>query len=187
MDKISAGKYVELCYDINVLRGDKKEPVYSFTPSKPDRFVYGQDLSMIEGFMRGIEGLEVGDTFDFSLNPEEAFGHKNPELIMDLEKSLFVVDGKFDDEHVCPGAFVPMQTQDGMRIDGLVTAVTDDTVTLDFNHQLAGERVNYKGRVLIVRDATPEELAPKHHHCGCGCDHYHDHGHCDCDECQGCD
>ena len=75
-----------------------------------------------------------------------------------------------------------MQTEEGYRMDGLVVEVGDKEVTLDFNHQLAGERVKYAGRVLLVRDATPEELAPKHHHCDCGCDCEHDH----CHGCEGC-
>ena len=188
MDKIANGKYVELAYGIYVVKGDKKESVYEFTVAKPDRFVFGMDPSMIEGFMQGIEGKEVGDTFDFTLEPDQAFGAKNPDMVMELDKSIFQVDGEFDSEKVFEGAFVPMQTEDGFRIDGLVREVTDDTVTIDFNHQLAGETVRYTGRVLIVRDATPEELAPKHHHCDCGCGHeHHHHGdHCDCDGCNGC-
>ncbi len=61
-----------------------------------------------------------------------------------------------------------MMTADGYRINGLVTKVTDDKVTLDFNHPLAGKDVRFKGKIITVRDATPEELQPQHH-CGCGC------------------
>ena len=77
-------------------------------------------------------------------------------------------------------------------MDGFVQSITDDKVTVDFNHQLAGESVNYVGKVLGVREATADELNPKHQHCGCGCDHDHDHcghdhhDHCGCDGCDGC-
>ena len=82
-----------------------------------------------------------------------------------------LVDGEFDAEKVYEDAIVPMMTADGHRIDGFVDKVTDTEVTMNFNHQLAGERVRYAGKVLAVRDATPDELNPK----GCG-------GSCNCGE-----
>jgi FKBP-type peptidyl-prolyl cis-trans isomerase SlyD len=59
-------------------------------------------------------------------------------------------------------------TADGMRIEGIVKEVADDTVTVDFNHQLAGETVKYTGRIINVREATEEEKNPPHHCGGCG-------------------
>ena len=191
MEKIQAGKYVELVYEIFVVNGEQQVSVFKFNKEHPDAFVFGMDLSLIEGFQNHIMGLEQGQQFDFTLKPEEAFGKKDPDLIYELEKEVFHVDGKFDHEHVRPGAVIPMMTQDGMRVEGVVTQVTDDKVTMDFNHQLAGETVRYAGVVQLVRDATPEELQPKHHGCGCGCEDCgdncgHDHGDgCDCG-CGGC-
>lgn len=195
MDKINFGKYVELAYEILVVDNQGEAQVFKFDREQPDCFVFGQDLSMIEGFARHIEGLEQGSAFDFTLAPAEAFGERNDDMILELEKSIFNVDGEFDSEKVYEGAWVPMQTDEGYRVNGLVTKITDDNVTLDFNHQLAGETVRYRGEVILVRDATPEELNPKHH-CGCGCDHDHghdcgcghDHGHdCNCEGCNGCE
>ena len=84
------------------------------------------------------------------------------------------------------GNTVPMMTSEGYRINGSVLKVTDDKVLMDFNHPLAGENLHYVGMVKLVRDATEEELHPRHS-CGCGCSH--DHGSCgdgcgDC--CDGC-
>ena len=193
MEKIEAGKYVELVYEIFVVNGEEHTSVWKFSDDKPDAFVFGRDLSLIEGFQNHIMGLEQDEKFDFTLKPEEAFGVKNPDLIYELEKEIFHVDGKFDSENIRPGAIVPMMTQEGMRIEGQVTQVTDDKVFMDFNHQLAGETVRYSGHVKLVRDATPEELQPHHHGCGCGCEdcgdgcadgcgHDHDHG-CNCGHC----
>ena len=188
--KIEAGKYVELVYEIFVVNGEEYTSVFKFNKEHPDAFVFGVDLSLIEGFQNHIMGLEQGDKFDFTLKPHEAFGVKNPELIYELEKEIFHIDGKFDAENIRPGARVPMMTQEGMRIEGQVVKVTDDKVFMDFNHQLAGETVRYSGFVQLVRDATPEELQPQHHGCGCGCedcnsgDCGHDHGDgCDCGCC----
>ena len=82
-----------------------------FNDEHPDAFVFGVDLSLIEGFQNRIMGLEQGDKFDFTLQPHEAFGNKDPELIYELEKEIFHVEGKFDDENIRPGAFVPMMTK----------------------------------------------------------------------------
>ena len=127
MDKIQAGKYVELVYEIFVVNGEEQTSVFKFNAEHPDAFVFGMDLSLIEGFQNHIMGLEQGEKFDFTLQPQEAFGMKNPELIYELEKEIFHVDGKFDAENIRPGAHVPMMTQEGMRIEGQVIKVTDDT------------------------------------------------------------
>ena len=193
MEKIQAGKYVELVYEIFVVNGDEQVSVFKFNKEHPDAFVFGMDVTLIQGFQDHIFNLEQGEKFDFTLKPEEAFGAKDPNMVYELEKEIFHVDGKFDHEHIRVGASVPMMNLDGMRIEGIVTQVTDDKVTMDFNHQLAGETVRYAGYVQLVRDATPEELQPKHHHgCGCGCedcgggDCGHDHGDdCNCG-CGGC-
>ena len=126
MEKIQAGKYVELVYEIFVVNAEQQVSVFKFNKEHPDAFVFGMDMSLIEGFQKNIMGLEQGQQFDFTLKPEEAFGKKDPDLIYELEKEVFHVDGKFDHEHVRPGAIIPMMTQDGMRVEGVVTQVTDD-------------------------------------------------------------
>ncbi len=87
-----------------------------------------------------------------------------------LEKEIFEIDGKFDNEHVKVGAVIPMMTQDGYRIPGKVLEVTDKEVVMDFNHPLAGKEVRFEGTIGVVRDATPEEIQPASG-CGCGCNH----------------
>ena len=118
MDKIQAGKYVELVYEIFEVNGDEQTSVFKFNKEHPDAFVFGMDLSLIEGFQNHIINLEQGEKFDFTLKPEEAFGVKNPDLVYELEKEIFHIDGKFDHEHIHEGAIVPMMTQEGMRVDG---------------------------------------------------------------------
>lgn len=161
MAKIEEKKYVELAYEIFIVEGDKETSIFKFTPEQPDAFVFGQDPGMLEAFKAGILGLEEGAEFGFSLSPDNAFGEVNPELIMDLPRDIFVVDGEFDSEKVYLGAIVPMQTADGQRVMGQVVKMDDATVTLDFNHQLAGQTIKYVGKVVTVREATAEELNPR--------------------------
>ena len=193
METISYGKMVEIAYKIFLVEKDGDTLIYEFKVDKPDRFVFGMEPGMLESFTSHLEGLKVGDEFDFILAPAEAFGVRNPELVQTLDKSIFVIEGEFDSDRVYEGAFVPMMTGDGMRIEGIVKEIADDTVTIDFNHQLAGETVKYTGKVVNVREATEEEKNPPRHQCGgcnggdCGgcsedkkegCE-----GNCDCDNC----
>lgn len=194
METISNGKMVEIAYKIFLVEKDGDTLIYEFKADKPDHFVFGHELGMLEAFMDKLEGLKAGDEFDFILPPAEAFGERNPDLMQTLDKSLFVIDGEFDSDRVYEGAFVPMMTAEGMRIEGIVKEVTDNNVTIDFNHQLAGETVKYTGKVINVREATEEEKNPPRHQCGgceggdceggdCkkegGCEGHHDGGHCE--------
>ena len=180
METITNGKFVEIAYKIFLVDKDGDTMIYEFKANKPDHFVFGHEPGMLESFIQHIEGLKAGDEFDFILSPIEAFGERNPNLVQVLDKSLFVIDGEFDSERVYEGAFIPMMTSEGMRIEGIVKEIKDDTVTVDFNHQLAGETVRYAGKIISVREATDEEKNPPRHHCG-GC------GGGECGECGGCE
>ena len=183
MEKIELGKYVELGYDLYEVDADGTQKlVHQTDVNDPERFVYGVTPGMIVPLEKAVCGLEVGGEFDIIVKCEEAFGPQDPDQIAELERDIFVVDGKFDETQIKPGAIVPMMTADGYRINGLVTAVSLTHVTMDFNHPLAGKDVRFAGKILTVRDATPEELNPSHG-CGCGC-----HGDCEggCDDGCGC-
>lgn len=169
MSTIQQNKYVELAYEIFIVEDGKEISIFKFTPEQPDRFVFGQDPGMLEAFKEGISGLEQGQEFKFTLSPDKAFGEVDPDMVMDLPRDTFLVDGEFDSEKVYMGAQVPMMTADGYRVLGQVVKMEGDTVTLDFNHQLAGQTISYVGTVLTVRDATEEELNPRKGGCSGSC------------------
>ena len=108
-------------------------------------------------------------------------------MVQKIDKQIFVIDGEFDSERVYEGAFVPMMTADGMRIEGIVKEITDGTVTVDFNHQLAGETVKYTGKIISVREATEEEKNPPRQCGGCGGGDCGGCGDGDCNKEGGCD
>lgn len=183
MERIQPGKYVEMTYDLYQVNDDNTEKlVHQTDPKDPEKFIFGVTRGMIAPLEKALENLEQGAKFDVKATADEAFGEYDPEQVVALEKDIFEVDGKFDSEMVKVGAYVPMMTADGYRINGLVKEVTDKEVKMDFNHPLAGKNVRFDGKVTLVRDATPEELQPIHHGCGCGCNDHdcdcgHDHGH----------
>lgn len=170
---------MELGYDLYEVAADGSQTlVHQTDMSDPEKIVFGVTPGMIKPLEKAIEGLEAGARFDVTVKSDEAFGPHDPEQVVELEREIFVVDGKFDEEMIKIGALVPMMTADGYRINGKVTAITSEKVTMDFNHPLAGKDVRFEGTIATVRDATPEELQPAHG-CGCGC------GHGDCGD--GCD
>lgn len=173
MGKIQSGKYVELVFDLYKINPDgSEELVHEVTADEPERIVFGLTQGLIKPLEKALEGLEAGGTYDVVAKADEAFGHHNPEEVVELERSVFEIDGKFDEEHIRKGVRLPMMTADGMRIEGLVVDVTPEYVKMDFNHQLVDRDVRIKGSVLTVRDVTAEDLQPAGG-CGCGC---HDHG-----------
>ncbi len=173
MEKIIPGKYVEMGYDLYRVDPDGTETlVHQTDVEDPEKVVFGVTRGMIVPLEKAIDGLTKGDEFDVRATADEAFGPYDPEQIAELDHDLFLVDGKFDEDVIKPGAVLPMMTADGYRISGVVKEVTPTHVKLDFNHPLAGKDVRFRGRILAVRDATAEELHPAG---GCGC------GSCGCD------
>jgi FKBP-type peptidyl-prolyl cis-trans isomerase SlyD len=169
-ETIAPGKYVELGYDLYEIAADGSEKLVHQTDIEdPEKIIFGITQGMIIPLEKAIEGLAVGDAFDVVVKSAEAFGPREDDQIAVLDRDIFMVDGKFDEEHICKGAVVPMMTADGFRISGVVLEVTDKNVKMDFNHPLAGKDVRFKGKIIAVRAATPEELQPSSCGCGGGC------------------
>lgn len=170
--KIEPGKYVEIVYDLYKINPDgSEELVHQVDPDDPEAFIYGIVQGLVAPLEKDLRGKAQGDAFDIVASPEEGFGERSDEYISELDKNLFEVDGKFDDEMVKVGNSLPMMTADGMRIVGTVLEVTPTTVKMDFNHPLAGSAVRFKGSVKTVRDASEDEIrmATSGGCCGGGC------------------
>jgi len=183
--KISPNKFVSLSYDLNVDNEGEKELMERATSENPLEFIFGTN-SMLESFENNLAGLEEGDSFDFTLTPDEAYGEYDDDHIVDLPKNIFEVDGKIDEKVVFEGNTIPMMDSNGNRLNGSVVLVDKDTVKMDFNHPLAGETLMFSGKVLNVRDASAEEIAAlfaPQGGCGCGsCGCGDDEESCGCDE-----
>jgi FKBP-type peptidyl-prolyl cis-trans isomerase SlyD len=108
------------------------------------------------GIVRGLEealaGRKAGDRFEVEVAPEQGFGKRHEGLVQTLPRSMLGAD---DVPQV--GARLKAQTARG-PLDVVVTAVDDDTITVDGNHPLAGRPFRAEVEVVDVRLATPEEL-----------------------------
>ena len=109
-------------------------------------------------------GLNEGDTFDFSISAEDAYGNVDPNAIIQLPKSIFQAEGQTADDILQIGNFIPMTDDQGNRMQGLVVSIEGETVTMDFNHPLAEKTLMFQGKILKIREATPEEIAHGHVH-----------------------
>jgi FKBP-type peptidyl-prolyl cis-trans isomerase SlyD len=171
--KISTNKFVSVSYDLNVGEGDERELMERATVERPLQFIFGTG-SMLPAFEEALKGLDMGEAFQFTLTPENAYGEFNEENIIELPKNLFEVEGKFDGEYVKEGNTIPMIDSTGQRLMGSVHEVKDNVVVMDFNHPLAGETLHFNGKILDVHDPTAEEIAlinaETHNGCGEGCE-----------------
>lgn len=137
--------------------------------------------------------MAEGEAFDFVLKVDEAYGPYEQDHVIELPKETFAINGRFDKDMVYPGAVLPLVNADGMRFQGLVLELKDNTVIIDLNHPLAGKDLHFKGQVVTMRDATNEEIQALINHEGCNCGgdceggceggcggHHHEHGEGEC-------
>ena len=111
--EINKDKVVSLSYTLSV-DGDTVETVAA---DKPMQFIFGTGY-LLPKFEKEISGKKVGDTFDFTLAPEDAYGAENPDAVVELPKSLFEVEGKIEDGLLTVGNVLPMMDSEGNRLNG---------------------------------------------------------------------
>ncbi|MFC2125924.1 peptidylprolyl isomerase [Bacteroidota bacterium] len=164
--KIAKNTVPSVTYSINV----DGEVIDQADKSNPLTFLMGAG-SMIPGFERQLEGLSKGDSYQFTVQPEEGYGDIDQDVIVDIPKNIFIVEGELKDDLLFVGNSVPMQDNQGNPLEGIILEIGDDTVKMDFNHQLAGKVLDFSGEIIDVREAAEEEISHGHIH-GPG-DHHH--------------
>lgn len=189
--------FVAVSYTLYTVDGEKKEKIEEAPASKPFEFITGFGVTLDE-FEKQIAQLDKDADFEFQLSKEQAYGDFEQERVLDLDRSIFQINGHFDHENIFEGAVVPLQNEDGNRFYGRVLEIGADKVKMDLNHPLAGKTLCFSGKVIDKREATNQEIQnlvnflSGEHSCGCGCgcddcggdcdDHHHDGG-CGCGHC----
>ena len=102
---------------------------------------------IIPGFEQGVVGMEEGETRDIEVDPEDAYGPRREELVLE------VPTGEFP-EHITPevGMQLQIKQQDGTPFGVVVTDVADEAVTLDANHPLAGQTLYFQVELVEIAD-----------------------------------
>jgi FKBP-type peptidyl-prolyl cis-trans isomerase SlyD len=189
-------RFVSISYSLYIDEDGEKRLVEKTTDDKPFELITGFGIAL-DSFEQQVTPLEKGAKFDFSLTKDEAYGDYRDDLLMELGRDVFSINGHFDHEHVYQDAVIQMQNDEGNRFYGRVVEVGEEKVKIDLNHPLAGETLYFKGEVLENREATEDEInhLMKHltggcgGHCGdCegGCGHDHSHECCDHQHEDGC-
>lgn len=132
--KAQAGDNVKVHYTGRFENGDifdsslNKDPL-EFT------LKHGQ---MIPGFEEAVVGMKKGETKSVAIEPEQAYGAYRDDLVLKIERSNFPSD-------INPevGQKLQMSQQNGEQVVVTVTEFTDDDVTLDANHPLAGKNLTF--------------------------------------------
>ncbi|MCB9231385.1 MAG: peptidylprolyl isomerase [Bacteroidia bacterium] len=142
---------VSLAYEMLMEDG---EVIDQISEEAPFRFIFGIN-QIFPALEAELKGLEAGQKFDIVLPPEVTYGVYDPQLVQLLAKTLFdqAPEGSLE-----VGSSLPMVDGEGQTIFGVITEVNDQTVNMDFNHPLAGQRVRFRGKVVAVRPATAVEL-----------------------------
>ncbi|MEA5458565.1 peptidylprolyl isomerase [Arcicella sp. LKC2W] len=169
--QITNEKVVTLMYELTVTDADgEKELIETVEQEDPMAFIQGMS-GLPEAFEENIEGLSVGDTFEFSIPAEDGYGEYDPTAIVELPKDIFKVDGEYVEEMLEVGNYLPMTDDGGNQLNGRVLAVEAEFVRMDFNHPLADKEMFFKGTILDVRDATQSEIEHGHVHGAGGVQH----------------
>ncbi|MCR5890020.1 FKBP-type peptidyl-prolyl cis-trans isomerase [Hymenobacter sp. J193] len=164
MAQISENKVVTITYDLSVTdENQEKVLVESAEADAPMVFLFGQS-GLPEEFENQLNGKQAGDTFTFSLSPEQAYGDYDQQAVVEIPKNVFEIDGQLDNEMLQVGNFLPMADNQGNHMQGKIVEIGDEVVKMDFNHPLAGMVMHFDGKVAAVRDATREELDHGHVH-----------------------
>jgi len=151
---ITKDKVVSMHYTVKNNEGalidtsDGKEPLLYMQGHK----------NIIPGLENEMEGKTVGDKVEATIEPANAYGEVIEELIQDVPRTAFEGVDKLE-----VGMNFQAQSEQG-PVNVVITNVSDETVTVDGNHPLAGQTLNFNVEVVEVRDATEEELSHGHAH-----------------------
>lgn len=104
---------------------------------------------VIEGFDDGVMGMKAGETKRVVIPPEAGYGPWRPELLTTVERAMA------GGQEVAVGMVVQVNTPEDEAMEGIITEVTDEGLTLDFNHPLAGKVLTFDITVLSIE---PPEL-----------------------------
>ena len=138
------------------LTDDDGQTLDSSAGKDPLAYLHGAG-NIIPGLESALEGKAVGDAMVVAVTAAEGYGEVQQELIQEVPRDAFQgVDS------IEVGMQFEAQTGQGGNVPVTVTAVTDEVVTVDGNHPLAGKNLNFDVSIEDVREATEEQLEQGH-------------------------
>lgn len=161
--KVSQNKVVVMHYAVSTSEGVLIDSSYDHTPLA---VIQGTGY-LIPGLDDALIGRAVGDKFEVDVPAEEGYGLRFDDYVQTVPKEMFA-----DVEGLEVGAELRAETDEGEQTV-IVIDISDDGITVDGNHPLAGIDLSFDVEILEVRDATENELQHGHVHGEGGCGHEH--------------
>jgi len=161
--KIEKNKVVVLHYAVSDSEDTLIDSSYDHNPLS---VIQGTGY-LIPGLEDALEGHQVGDSFEVSVTAENAYGERIDGFVQTVPKEMFA---GIEDLEV--GSQLRATTDEGEQTV-IVIDVTDEEITVDGNHPLAGIDLKFEVEILEVREASTEELEHGHVHGEGGCGHQH--------------
>ena len=124
----------------------------------PMKYLHGAS-NIVPGLEKELKGKSAGDTLKVEVHPDEGYGQVDPKLIQKAPRSAF--DGS---PEIKPGMQFQAQGPGGEVQMITVKEITDDEITIDGNHPLAGQVLHFDVSIEEVREASKEELSHGHAH-----------------------
>jgi FKBP-type peptidyl-prolyl cis-trans isomerase 2 len=111
---------------------------------KPLEFEVGSG-QVIKGFDEAVKGMEKGQEKDISLNPEDAYGQSNPQLIKKVGREQLPAEPEPKE-----GMALAVKLPDGNHLPAKITEINGKEVTLDLNHPLAGKKLKFNIKAVDI-------------------------------------
>ncbi len=138
---IEAGNKISVHYTGTFENGEVFD---SSKESSPLSFEVGAG-QMIQGFDQAVLGMKQGESKKFTLAPEEAYGPRNEELLIDIPNANFPEDLKLEE-----GMMLQMTNQDGQPVPATVAEINEESVKMDVNHPMAGKTLIFDIEIVEV-------------------------------------
>ncbi len=112
--------------------------------SHPLDFIVGEN-QVIKGFEDAVIGMEEGQEKEIKIKPEEAYGERRDELIREFNRKEIPLK-----EEPKEGMVLGFNAPNGQQFPATIAKVTDDKITFDLNHPLAGKQLNFKIKLVKI-------------------------------------
>ena len=101
---------------------------------------------VIQGFDEGVSGMTVGDDKTIEIEPSDAYGQRVDALVQAVPRAGINLDREPE-----VGMRLGLQLPDGNEIPVTITEVTDDSITIDANHPLAGQKLIFDLKLVNIK------------------------------------
>ena len=151
MKQVKSGDKVKVHYHGRLTNGETFD---SSEGRAPLEFEVGSGM-VIKGFDEGVTGMAVGDKKTINIPYDEAYGPRNPEMVIDMPKDRFPQDMQLE-----IGMPLAMSDGSGQNFQVIVAEIKDDSVTLDANHPLAGKDLVFDLELVEIVGGSPLIIMP---------------------------